>query len=156
MPRNISGHIQFANWVSFVASNLWGNLCVPASVYAFLRMCILGSYWRKVEYLSVLLHTIFLTALMGPLKAPKSGWRETAGMASPRGVGCISGECVFWGKLSLAHRLEVWWCAGISMLQQCNSVCGLLLFLLYSLIYKVPSANFRQNSEAGLLSSAKA
>lgn len=161
VPRNISGHIRFTNWASFVVSNLWGSLeqvevTMPsASVCVFLKTCILGSYRRKVEYPSVLLHTIFLTALMVPLEAPKSGWRETAGMVSPGGVGCMW-VSVFSEGSSLWH---IGYGYDDVLVFACYSnitACGLLLLLLCSSIYKVPSANFRQNSEAGLLSSAKA
>lgn len=70
------------------------------SVCAFLR--ILGRYWRKVEQPSVLRHTNFLTAPVAPLKAPKSGRRETPGLVSPGGVGCV-GVNVFPEESSLWH-----------------------------------------------------
>lgn len=62
-------------------SKLWWSLeqvevtMYSASACAFLRSCTLGIPGKR--WISVLLHTTFLTALTVPWEASKSGWRGT-------------------------------------------------------------------------------
>lgn len=171
VPSNIVGHIQFTNWTSFVVSNLGGSLeqvelhpmsstsqiilwfydlCVPFWGSASWevtgeRWNIFLSYCTQPSWQLSWLHYVIQNQGEGKLHVwfPMEEWDVCEGT-------------VFWGKLSLAHRQGVWWWPGICMLPQYNSLCGLLLFLLCSSIYKVPSANSRQNPEVGLLSPARA